>query len=227
MSKIKFVADTHLFIFSPHALQREAWRALLSTQPGITISGILSEPSQFTAQMRVEQASTILIDLPSPQPDIAWQFRTLAPGCGLLFLIPSYEVSTILPLLRAGGTGFISRDASVGDLARAIIAAGRGEIVIPQEIAVQSLIALAQDQAVEQETLASFAPLAPLSERETEVLSLLAQGLTNKDIAQALILSVRTVEAHLRGIFAKLEVNSRTEAALWAVQHGYSAQKFK
>jgi DNA-binding NarL/FixJ family response regulator len=123
--------------------------------------------------------------------------------------------------LQAGATGFISRDASVGDLARAIIAAGRGEIVLPPEIAVQSLMALAQGQTVEHEMV------APLSERETEVLRLLAQGFTNKDIAQALILSVRTVEAHLRAIFAKLGVSSRTEAALWAVQHGYGNQNFK
>ena len=224
MSKIECVADTYLFVFSPHTLQREAWRALLSSQPGILISGTLAEPSQLATPMHPEQASTILIDLPTPQPEIAHRFRTLAPGCGLLFLVPSYELSIVLPLLQAGATGFISRDASVGDLARAIIAAGRGEIVLPPEIAVQSLVALAQGQPVEQDRLAS---LAPLSERETEVLRLLAQGFTNKDIAQALILSVRTVEAHLRGIFAKLGVSSRTEAALWAVQHGYSAQKFK
>ena len=61
----------------------------------------------------------------------------------------------------------------------------------------------------------------PLSARETEVLGLLARGLTNKDIAQSLMLSVRTVEAHLRSIFGKLAVGSRTEAALWAVRHGY------
>jgi len=105
----------------------------------------------------------------------------------------------------------------VADLARAIIAAGRGEIVLPPAVAVQSLMALAQGQPVEQSLV------GPLSERETEVLKLLAHGHTNKDIAQALFLSVRTVEAHLRSIFAKLGVSSRTEAALWAVQHGYSA----
>lgn len=213
--------DTHLYIFSPHALQREAWRALLSSQPGIITSGTLTEPAQITNHMRQEQASTILIDLPTPQPDLARQLRALAPKYGLLFLVPSFELTTILPLLQGGATGFISRDASTGDLARAIIAVGRGEIVLPPEIAVQSLMALAQGQAVEQEMV------IPLSERESQVLSLLARGFTNKDIAQALILSVRTVEAHLRGIFAKLGVNSRTEAALWAVQHGYSAQKFK
>ena len=170
----------------------------------------------MTTHLLPERACTILIDLPTPQPEIAHRFRTLAPGCGSLFLVTSFELSIVLPLLQAGATGFISRDATVGDLARAIIAAGRGEIVLPPEIAVQSLMALAQGQPVEKEMV------APLSERETEVLRLLAQGLTNKDIAQALILSVRTVEAHLRGIFAKLGVSSRTEAALWAVQHGYS-----
>lgn len=212
---------THLFIFSPYALQREAWHALLSNQPGIITSGILAEPSQITTYMLLEQAGTILIDLLTPQPEIAHRFRSLAPGYGLLFLVSSYELSTILALLQGGATGFISRDASVGDLARAIIATGRGEIVLPAEIAVQSLIALAQGLPANQ------GHYEPLSERETEVLQLLARGHTNKDIAQALFLSVRTVEAHLRSIFAKLGVGSRTEAALWAVQHGYGAQKFK
>jgi DNA-binding NarL/FixJ family response regulator len=62
-----------------------------------------------------------------------------------------------------------------------------------------------------------------LTDREREVLSLLARGLTNKDIAQSLFLSVRTIEAHLRNIYGKLDVNSRTEAVLWAVQHGYES----
>jgi DNA-binding NarL/FixJ family response regulator len=64
-----------------------------------------------------------------------------------------------------------------------------------------------------------------LSEREVEVLKFLAQGLTNKDIAQTLFLSVRTVEAHLRNIFGKLGVRSRTEAALWANKHGYGPKE--
>lgn len=213
--------NTHLFIFSPHALQREAWRALLSSQPGIIISGNLTDPSQITTYIRPEGANTFLIDLPVPQPEIARQLRALALQCGLLFLVHSYEFSSILPLLQAGATGFISRDASVGDLARAIIAAGRGEIVLPPEIAVQSLMALAQGLP------ASQGKSEPLSERESEVLQLLARGHTNKDIAQELILSVRTVEAHLRNIFTKLGVGSRTEAALWAVQHGYGAHPIK
>ena len=126
---------------------------------------------------------------------------------------------TSSPLLQAGATGCISRDDTVGDLARAIIAAGRGEPVLPPVIASQALLALARGQAVSQN------PIESLSEREMEIVRLLAQGQTNKDIAQTLILSVRTVEAHLRSIFARLGVRSRTEAALWAAKHGYGSQE--
>jgi DNA-binding NarL/FixJ family response regulator len=160
-----------------------------------------------------------LIDLPLPQADLAQQIKAALPDLGLLFLVQTYELAEILPLLQAGATGCLSRDASVGDLARAIIAVGRGEITLPPEIAARALVALARGETADQ------ALVEPLSEREIEVLRLLAQGATNKDIAQTLILSVRTVEAHLRNIYGKLGVRSRTEAALWAVKHGYGAEE--
>jgi len=210
---------TNLIILAPYALHRDAWQALLTLQPGIHVSGAAENVSDAAESLVPDQANTFLIDLANPQPEIAQELRSFAPHSGLLFLVQSYELSLVLPLLQAGATGFISRDASVGDLARAIIAAGRGEIVLPPEIAVQSLMALAQAQPANQ------ARSEQLTERESEVLTLLAQGHTNKDIAQALFLSVRTVEAHLRSIFAKLAVNSRTEAVLWAVQHGYGGRK--
>jgi DNA-binding NarL/FixJ family response regulator len=77
------------------------------------------------------------------------------------------------------------------------------------------LVALARGEAVQE------ASPAALTSREQEVLKLLAQGFTNKDIAQTLFLSVRTVEAHLRNVYSKLGVSSRTEAAIWAVNHGF------
>jgi DNA-binding NarL/FixJ family response regulator len=210
-----------VIIFSPYALHQEVWKLVLASQPGLIVAGATVDPSQITAFIPTDQAGTILIDLPNPQPEIARQLKMLSPHSGLLFLVQSYELPIILALLQAGATGFISRHASVGDLARAIIAAGRGEIVLPPEIAFQSLVALAQGQPADKDLS------EPLTDRESDVLKLLTQGLTNKDIAQTLFLSVRTVEAHLRSIFAKLSVGSRTEAALWAVQNGYRAQSFK
>jgi NarL family two-component system response regulator LiaR len=103
----------------------------------------------------------------------------------------------------------------VPELAQALIAVGRGEIVLPPELASNVMMALARGGSQPKETV------EPLTDREQEVITLLAQGLTNKDIAQSLFLSVRTIEAHLRNVYSKLDITSRTEAVLWAVQHGY------
>ena len=212
--------STCLIIFAPAALHREAWRALLSSQPGITIGGVLAEPARLAAVLQPDLPTTLLIDIPTPQPELIQSLKDGSPNLGLLVLVQSYDLSEIIPLLKAGATGCISRDESVGDLARAIIAAGRGEIVLPPLVAMQALTALARGEPIGPTGL-----IEPLTDREVEVLRLLAQGLTNKDIAQTLILSVRTIDAHLRSIFAKLNVRSRTEAALWATRHGYGPEK--
>ncbi|GAB4577436.1 MAG: response regulator transcription factor [Anaerolineales bacterium] len=206
---------TRLVILAPSALYREAWRALLTPQPDIVVVGAISHAESLAGFPPASSPTTLLVDWPQPTPDFARQLRTAAPEYGLLFFVPTYHVVEIVPLLQAGATGCISRDDTVGDLSRAIIAAGRGELVLPPTMAAQALLALARGQALNQN------PTEALSEREMEIVRLLAHGQTNKDIAQTLILSVRTVEAHLRSIFAKLGVRSRTEAALWAVKQGY------
>ncbi len=212
-------ASILLIIVSQAALHREAWRALLAHQPGISVGGAVDDVSQAAALVQPGQPTTLLIDLPDPQPDLARQIKTLVPHGSVLFLVPSYDPTEIVPLLQAGATGCVSRDDSVGDLCRAIIAAGRGEVVLPPAVASRVLAALARGD------LGDHSLVESLTERETEVVRLLAQGLTNKDIAQTLILSVRTVEAYLRSIYGKLGVRSRTEAALWAVRHGYGASE--
>jgi len=209
--------STHLLIFAPAELHRVAWQALLERQPGIVVAGMMGELAELGHFDALEEPTAVLVDLPIIQTDLVAQLHTAALKYGLLFLVESYDLAEIVDLLRAGATGFISRDSSVGDLSRAIIAAGRGEIVLPPELATQALIALARGEREPEE------PGVSLTEREREVLNLLANGLTNKDIAQNLILSVRTVEAHLRSVYGKLDVASRTEAALWAVNHGYGS----
>lgn len=206
---------TQLLIFASASLHRAAWQALLEGQPGILVAGASGDSAEFSS-FRLALPATILVDVPSIQPELVNQFRSANQDIGLLFLVWTYDLVEIVNLLRAGATGFIVRDAAVGDLARSIIAAGRGEIVLPADLATRALVALARGEVFQAE------PEVILTLREQQVLDLLAQGLTNKDIAQALILSVRTVEAHLRNIYDKLGVASRTEAALWAVNHDYS-----
>lgn len=203
---------TYLLIFADSNLRRAAWQALLEDQPRIIFHGAVGELAQI-AGFRSPLPAVVLVDVPTVQTELVRKLRAARSDCGLLFLVESYDLDEIVTLLRAGATGFIAHDSAVGDLARGIIAAGRGEIVLPQELATKALVALARGEL--------FLDMSSdaLTEREREVLNFLARGYTNKDIAQALFLSVRTVEAHLRHIYSKLGVTSRTEAALWAVRH--------
>lgn len=154
---------------------------------------------------------TILLDV-GMEADLVSDLVGRANGAGVLAVLDEPDVARVVPLLRAGVTGCLSADASAGDLSRAIVAVGRGEIALPAGIAARALAELARPIAREPRAIDA------LTEREREVVELLAQGLTNKDVAQRLFLSVRTVEAHLRSSYAKLGVRSRTEAVLWAIR---------
>ena len=208
---------TRVIVYTPASLQREAWRALLAEQPFIDVLVTACEVSVVAPLVEPDLPTAVLVDLPGLRIDLAQQLHAAVPEAGLLLVVDDYDLETVLPLLRAGAMGAISRDAAVPQLARALIAVGRGEIALPDFIAGKALTALARGDT------ADSGPLEPLTEREGEVLHLLAEGMTNKAIAQELTLSVRTVEAHLRSVYSKLSVDSRTEAALWAVRNGYAA----
>lgn len=157
---------TGVLIVAPTALHRAAWAALLAQQPDVRVAGALADPTQLTALVSSSAPTTVLLDLPIPFPDLVRQWHAVCATRGILVLVPSFDLGTILPLLQAGATGCLSRDESVGDLARALIAVGRGELVLPPAIAARALAALARGEPV-QEVLAE-----PLSERELEVLRL-------------------------------------------------------
>ena len=184
---------TRLLVFTTSPLRGEAWRALLSRQPAIEVAGVVSAIPGAAGAPQASEINTIFVDMVIPDVDHVRQLRRGSPHAGLLFLVPSYDLTQILPLLQAGATGFVDHNTGVADLARAIIAVGRGELVLPPRIAASALTALARGDAAPSHDL-----VEPLTQREREVLGLLAQGLTNKAIAQELFVSVRTVEAHLR-----------------------------
>lgn len=205
--------STRVVILAGTTLHRAAWDALLAQQPGLAVWGTAANVDDVVALYAPAHPATVLCDLPDVSPDVVGPLAAAAPEYGLLCLVDAYDLAQVVALLHAGAIGCLVRDATVPDLARALIASGRGEIVLPPSLAARALAALARGGLRREE------PADTLTERETEVLGLLAQGMTNKDIAQSFFLSVRTVEAHLRNIYGKLDVSSRTEAVLWAVNH--------
>ena len=208
------VGTVKVVILADAALPRLAWEALLSSQPGLELSGTASNLDGLQINALTAGQTAVLIDIREALLDKVTQLATSSPTIGLLCLVDAYDLNQIVILLQAGATGILSRDATLPELSRALFAASRGEIVLPPELAARALTALARGSLVGRQNIDA------LTEREREVLALLAQGMTNKDIAQTLFLSVRTVEAHLHNIYGKLNVASRTEAVLWAVQHG-------
>jgi len=207
---------TTVFIYSPFELIRSAWKSLLADQAFIQVVGEANDLATLQARATSISPHTLFIDALDLDKQLVEQMQVQMLNSGLLVLGDEYPLTDLVQWMQAGVTGFISRDVTVSELARAIIATGRGELWLPPKIAGKALAALAS-----RENLVSGEPIETLSERETDVLRMLVKGMTNKDIAQSLILSVRTVEAHLRSIYGKLGAHSRTEAALWAVRSGH------
>lgn len=139
------------------------------------------------------------------------------PHSNLLIIADELNESTVLTWLEKGVLGCLERDASLPTLLNALRQVAAGEVSLPQALALRLVTRLAHQSAAPIETVLPEA----LSEREREVLVLLAQGLSNKEMAQRLYLSVRTVEGYLANIYGKLGVHSRTEAALYAVRQGW------
>jgi len=213
--------STSVIAVTRAALHGAAWRALLERQPGIAFAGATSDSgglAQLRAGAPVAAIQTapaaplaVLVDVPAPSPQLVRELLGATPDGGILILLQRPERDAVTDLVRAGALGCLSADVDAPELVRALVAVGRGELVLPPGLAAPVLAQLASGRP----------PLQPhdaLSTRETEVVALLARGRTNKDIADELFISVRTVEAHLRSVYAKLAVRSRTEAALWAVR---------
>ena len=204
----------NVIVLSDWELSALAWQALLEKLPGLAVAAAVTTPEAVPTVKASATDAAVLLDAVPLLPEQVAALAAALPPYGILCLVPTYELDEIVALLRAGAGGVISRNATVVELSLALVAAARGEIVLPPNLAARALTALARGELRSQQEEPQ-----PLTDREGEVLTLLAQGLTNKDIAQSLFLSVRTVEAHLRSIYGKLNVSSRTEAVLWAVQH--------
>ena len=208
------VSAVNVVIFADAALPRLAWEALLSPQPSLDIFGTVANLEGLLVCASSAGQTAVLLELREALLEQVTQIAKSLPNVGLLCLVDVYDLDQIVALLQAGAAGVLSRHATLPELSRSLIAASRGEIVLPPELAAPTLAALARGKLTRQQNIDA------LTERERDVLTRLAQGMTNKEIAQTLFLSVRTVEAHLHNVYGKLNVASRTEAVLWAVQHG-------
>lgn len=201
----------HVCVLGGPTLWRLGLQALLTGQPHLAKVSQAASPTQVG-----DPPDVFLLDgrnVDEFLPSVLTSFSQTK----LLIIADELNESTVMTWLEKGILGCLERDASLPALLNALRQVAAGEASLPQALAMRLVTRLARQSSASTETVLP----ASLSEREREVLILLAQGLSNKEIAQRLYLSVRTIEGHLANIYGKLGVHSRTEAALYAVRQGW------
>ncbi|GAB3400735.1 transcriptional regulator [Flindersiella endophytica] len=200
-----------LLIVDDHPVVRDGLRGMFVGDPDFDVVGEANEGAEALRLAEVFEPDVILMDLRMPGVDGVSAIRQLkARGdAARVLVLTTYDTDTdVLPAIEAGATGYLLKDAPREDLLRAVRSAARGESVLSPSIATRLMTQL---RAPERE---------PLSQRELEVLSLVAQGKSNREAAQALFISEATVKTHLLHIYAKLDVNDRAAAVATAYNRG-------
>ena len=205
-----------VLIADDHTVVRDGLVALLARRPDITVVGEASNGVEAVEKASQLRPDVILMDLRMPEMDGAEAMRRIReqdPDVRFLVLTTFDNDEYIFEAIQAGAKGYLLKDASREDLFRAVVAVYKGESLIQPAVASRVL-----DRFVEMSR--RTVPGETLSEREVEVLRLMAKGAANKEIAAALFISESTVKTHIANIFQKLDVNDRTEAVTTALQKG-------
>lgn len=206
-----------ILIVDDHAIVREGIRAFLDIQPDCNVVGE-AESGSIAIQMATELVpDIILMDLMMPGMDgveATRQIKQVSPRSQIIVLTSFHEDEHIFPALRAGALSYVLKDIPPDDLVEVVRKAVHGESVLHPRVAARVVMEL---RGVRH---AAPNPFIELSERELEVLRLIAAGHSNAEIAAQLVISEKTVKGHLSNILSKLHLMDRTQAAVFAWQQG-------
>jgi DNA-binding NarL/FixJ family response regulator len=198
---------------------RAGLRMILDAQPGIEVVGEASDGREAVALARRLRPDVCLFDIRMPEMDGIEATRQLAgPDVDdplAVVVITTFDLDDYVHgALKAGARGFLLKDAGPELLAQAVHAAANGDALIAPSVTARFLSAFADFPS----TAPALQPIAPLTEREEEVLLTVARGRTNAEIADELSISLSTVKTHLASLMAKLHARNRVELAMWAYE---------
>jgi len=201
-----------ILIVDDHAVVRQGLKMFLSLDGELEVIGEATNGEEAVRRARELLPDVVLMDLLMPQMDgiAATQIiRRELPDVEVIALTSVLEDKAVYGAVRAGAIGYLLKDTQADELCRAIKAAAAGQV----QLSPQAALRLIREVQV---------PASPerLTERETEVLRLLAHGMSNKEIGETLVIGIKTVKTHVSSILSKLDVPSRTQAALYAVHIG-------
>jgi NarL family two-component system response regulator LiaR len=200
-------------IVDDHTIVRQGLRTYLELQPDVLVVGEAANGSEAMALVKDNLPDIVLMDLVMPVMDGVDATRAItamSPSTRVIVLTSFSEDEKVFASIKAGAQGYLMKDVLPGDLLAAIRTVKRGEAQLDPEIARKVMQEFANPQPV--------APKHDLTERELEVLRLIAQGKSNKDISEDLVLSEKTVKTHVSNILQKLHLSDRTQAAVFALR---------
>jgi DNA-binding NarL/FixJ family response regulator len=206
-----------VLIVDDQRLMRDGLASLLGLQAGIVVVGTAADGEAALAAALEYAPDVVLMDVRMPGGGgvvATAQIRRQLPACQVLMLTTFDDDEYISAALQAGASGYLLKDIPAPDLAQAVRAAHQGIYQLDAAVAGKLAAALAAPPPV------ASAVLSDLTGRELDVLRLIAQGATNREIAQALVISEGTVKNHISNILSRLGLRDRTQAALYAREHG-------
>jgi two-component system, NarL family, response regulator LiaR len=201
-----------VLITDDHGVVRQGLRMFLSLDPELEVVGEAANGEEALKMARDLSPDVVLMDLVMPVMDgiaATGAIRSELPDVEVIALTSVLEDASVTGAVKAGAIGYLMKDTEAEELGRAIKAAAEGRVHLAPEAAARLMREVRTPESPE-----------TLTERETEVLQLLARGKANKQIATSLHVTEKTVKAHVSSILAKLGVQSRTQAALYAVRAG-------
>ena len=213
MSQIK------LILADDHAVVRSGLRMLLEVQPDIDILAEVETGTDAVKQTRLLQPDIVLMDIQMPGLngiEATKQIKELAPKTAVLALTMHEDDQYFFEMLHAGASGYVPKRAAPDELLTAIRAVGRGEVYLYPSLASR----LVQDYLKRAESGDQTLVYDNLTPREREVLTLIAEGFSNAEIAEKLVISVKTVDRHRENIMRKLNLHSRIDLVKYALRIG-------
>jgi len=211
-----------VMIADDHALFRRGLEMVLAEEPGIEIVGQACDGAEAVQVAAEAVPDVVLMDIRMPKTtgiEAARAMKEVAPSAKIVILTISDEEEDLFEAIRAGASGYLLKDIPLDEVAAAVRSVHGGQSLINPSMAGKLLTefaTLARRDAEEEPS--KHAPAPKLTEREMEVLRLVARGMNNRDIAKELFISENTVKNHVRNILEKLQIHSRMEAVMIAVR---------
>lgn len=208
-----------ILIADDHAIVREGLRTLIKAKPGMELVGEAADGEEATVLARSLSPDVILLDMLMPRKDglaAIVDIKRENPNARILVLTSFSDDERVFSAIKAGALGYLLKDSSPQQLLQAIRDVYQGHSSLHPTIALKVIRELNQPSTLPPTE-------EPLTERELETLRLIAQGLTNEEIAGALTISERTVGKHVSNILEKLHLANRTQAALYALRRGLAS----